>query len=493
MADQVPNAAAPKEENFILTIGFILVLFVIAAIVVSFLFSLPRFALGPFVRHFFSYTWWLFLCAILLPVARSTWLFWRQELFKHSGEFTSILLELKVPREVHRSPRAMEQLLMTIHALRNEATDLRELYWDGEVTRWYSLEIVSFGGEIHMYIRTYYKQKGLVEAAFFSYYPDMEIVEVDDYVDRFPENVREMDKQGYDLWGGEMILAHEDAYPIRSYLAFESPDEEKQYDPISAFLEALGRIRKEEMVAVQYLISPASPKWKDKWEKLIENLRSKAQLKQKENQAKYKTTTDFPGGPLPAFAVEGGEDKRDPFTSFMRTPGEADVLKAVENNLSKQGFKTVIRFLYFSPVSLFYDSFPRRGILGAFNQYAALDMNFFKINYPKATKTKIWTKPYVFPTRRNLYRKERILQEYKQREMPHETFMGKFLTAYLFNWNFTTKAHILTTESLATLFHLPTALVLTAPHMKRVESRKAGPPAGLAIFGGGEKEIEKYL
>jgi hypothetical protein len=46
-------------------------------------------------------------------------------------------------------------------------------------------------------------------------------------------------------------------------------------------------------------------------------------------------------------------------------------------------------------------------------------------------------------------------------------------------------------EGLATLFHPPTSVVLTAPHIRRVESRKTGPPAGLAIFGE-EGEIEKY-
>ena len=43
---------------------------------------------------------------------------------------------------------------------------------------------------------------------------------------------------------------------------------------------------------------------------------------------------------------------------------------------------------------------------------------------------------------------------------------------------------------LATVFHPPGYLALTGPHVKRVESRKGGPPAGLAIFGG-EENVEK--
>ena len=75
--------------------------------------------------------------------------------------------------------------------------------------------------------------------------------------------------------------------------------------------------------------------------------------------------------------------------------------------------------------------------------------------------------------------------------MPHETFMGKAVTSYFFDWNTKSETYAMTSESVATLFHPPTFSVLTAPHMKRMESKKAGPPAGLAIFGG-EKEIEKY-
>ncbi|MCH7883427.1 hypothetical protein IIA95_03365, partial [Patescibacteria group bacterium] len=36
---------------------------------------------------------------------------------------------------------------------------------------------------------------------------------------------------------------------------------------------------------------------------------------------------------------------------------------------------------------------------------------------------------------------------------------------------------------LATIFHPPSYLVLTAPFIKRVEAKRLGPPAGLEIFG----------
>ena len=422
--------------------------------------------LGLFVKYIGP-----FLAFILLLVAfRSAWLFWRRELFKTSVKW--ILLELRIPREIKKSPQAMEQVLAALHSLGNYARDLREIYWDGEVTRWFSLEMVSFGGEIHFYIRTYYKQKNLVQAAFFSYYPDVEVVEVEDYVDKLPSTIKETYAQGYDLWGTEMLLAKEDAYPIKTYTTFfEAPEEERQFDPIAEFLEVLGKLQKGEIVGIQLLIAPAAQNWRDKWKDLVEKLRETKTKKEERTSAE---------GELQSFA-----------RMIARSPGEVDILKAVENNLSKQAFSTVIRFIYLSPRTIFYDSYARRGLIGSFNQYASLHLNAFVQNYAVSTRTRVWNWPHIFPKRRNEYRKQRLLYTYRRRTRLTDTFMGRLMTSYFLNWNFSTKAVHINTECLATIFHPPTFLVVTGPHIPRVESRKVGPPAGLAIFGE-EREIEKF-
>lgn len=382
-----------------------------------------------------------------------------------------VVLELKIPREIQKSPHAMEQVFASIHQLRNVAGDLREIYWDGEVTRWYCLEVVSFGGDIHFYIRCYHKQKKLICASFYSYYPDVEIADVPDYVDRFPTSVSEIYAQGYDLWGGEMKLAKEGAYPIKTHEEFESPAEEHQIDPMSTLLEMFGSLHREEILALQILVQPAAENWGKEFKKLVDKLR--------DTKTKKETKT-------------GSEGQLESFARFIsRSPGETDVLKAVELNLSKQAFETAIRFLYFSPKQIFYDSIPRRALKSVFNQYAALDLNYFAVNYNVATRTKIWDPPFIFPDHRVEYRKGRVLYNYRHREIPPQLFMEKLLTSYLFDWNFKSKAFIMTTQTLATIFHMPTQLVLTAPHIQRVESRKGSPPAGLAIFGE-EGEIERF-
>lgn len=421
-----------------------------------------------------KYAWWLLAPFVLWPLFRSTWLYWRQELFKRSHEFKMVMYEMRIPLEVRKSPRAMEQVLMALGSLRNSAGDLQEKWWDGEITKWFSFEMVSVGGEVRFFVRGYYKQRALIEAAFFSYYPDVELVEIspeEDYINLLPEGLPEMYQQGYDIWGTEMLLTKEEAYPIRSYIDFESPDEEKQYDPIAAFLEVLGKVKKEEIVGIQILAAPAELSWHKKWQGLVGKLREK--------RDEGKVTQQM--------------QTQQAFTrALMRTPGETDVLRAVENNLSKPAFNTLIRFVYLSPQAGFYDSFARRGLTGAFNQYAALDLNSFIQNFAVSTRTRIWYWPHIFPKTRNERRKAKLLYNYRRREMPPETFIGRLLTSGLFSLNFASRPTVLNAESLATLFHPPTYIVLTAPHLKRVESKKAAPPAGRIVFGD-EKEIEQYL
>jgi hypothetical protein len=433
------------------------------------------------------YTWWFWIFIIFLPLFLDTWLFWRQEMFKRNVDF--VVLELRMPREVRKSPMAMEQVLAAIHSLRNIPGNPQEKWMTGEVTLWYSLELVSIGGAIHFYVRSYRKQQPLIEAAFFAYYPDIEVVEVEDYVKQLPENVTELYESGYDLWGIELILNKDDAYPIKSYLDFEAPEEEKQFDPMSHFLEVLGKVKREETVAIQIVIAPAGAKWRSEGEKLIEELSTKKGTGGKGPGAKIHT--EFPHI-LPTFESQKIDPKEEnEFAKvLMRTPGETDVMKAIEENLAKPGFETVVRFIYTSPKDLFFNGTARQGILSAFNQYSSTNMNSFAPNYETGTSTHMWVYPHILPARRGLLRKERMLMNFRERAIPPQNDMGTKILSRWLNPE-SSETIMLSSRSLATLFHPPTWLVLTAPHVKRVESKKAGPPSGLPIYGGDEN-IEKY-
>ena len=151
--------------------------------------------------------WWLWLFILLFTTAYQAWMAYIQEHFRRVAT-RWVLLELRIPREIKNTPRAMEQIFTTIHALKNSASDKQEIYWDGEVPHWFSFEAASFGGEIHFYLYVPVVRRNHVEAAFYANYPDIEITEVppeQDYVHRLYPTMDEMYENGYRMFGNELI------------------------------------------------------------------------------------------------------------------------------------------------------------------------------------------------------------------------------------------------------------------------------------------------
>ncbi|MBI2053095.1 MAG: hypothetical protein HYT34_02520, partial [Candidatus Ryanbacteria bacterium] len=163
--------------------------------------------------------WWVWLGPVSFSLFISAWLHYRQTLYKKGIGWT--ILEIKMPREIDKSPKAMDQFFSAIYGLRNAASNLVEKYWDGEVPLWFSMELVSFGGEIHFYIRTPSKHKNVVMSHLYANYPSLDIDETPDYIERFPAHIQELHADGMELWGTELLLVKADAYPVRTYLQFE--------------------------------------------------------------------------------------------------------------------------------------------------------------------------------------------------------------------------------------------------------------------------------
>jgi hypothetical protein len=448
-----------KEETWI-----ILLMVGVAGTAVSV--ALPELNFEEAFLNFMAATWWAWAFAILAITFEGAWLFWRQEIFKSEIEWE--VLQIVIPREHLKTPKAMEQVFRAMHSLTNAPDNIQEKYWDGEVTRWYSIEVVTFAGEISFYIRFYKKQRDLVEAAFFAHYPDVELVETEDYMPQLPQTLEEMYEQGRDMWGTELALEKDPAYPIVSYASFiHEQEEERQTDPFSAIMEVLGKCKPGQFSGIQLVFQGAPDSWRKGGEEIIEKLKEKTGKK--------------------VFLEESEEGQ-----SFgTRTPGETDTIKAVEENITKPAFKIIIRYIYISPKEIYYDSYPRRGLRGAFQQYNSLGLNAFKDNVRTSTRTMVWYWPHLFPKRRAELRKKRMLHSYLTRDMPYDTWFGKLITSHPLNWNNASETIILNTESFATIFHPPTVVVTTTPHTRQRESRRAGPPAGIPIFGSDE-EIEKY-
>src|SRR3989344_4926045 len=113
------------------------------------------------------------------------------------------LLEIKVPKNILKTPKAMEQIFAAAHAPYSYGLRFMEKYWEGIVEYWMSFEMVGRAGESHFYLRLPKQFKNLMESAIYAQYPDAEITEVDDYVTQMP---KVLPNKTYDLYGYEIIL-----------------------------------------------------------------------------------------------------------------------------------------------------------------------------------------------------------------------------------------------------------------------------------------------
>lgn len=406
--------------------------------------------------------WWIITPIILFFILKALWMGHIHSEYLKSLKW--IVLEFKVSSDIVKTPKAMEQFFTGLHA-GGKKLKFREKYFKGEIPPWFSLEIVSQGGTIHFFIRTQSQFRDLIESQLYAQYPQAEIFEIEDYVSNLPAIIPDQD---YDILGSEIILEKPDAYPIRTYpVFFEEKEAEERADPIAGLFEFLNSLDPKEHVWIQILISPISPtsdEWKKEGEKLVgdligrENEYKKGGLIKEEiaswGKAVGKGAYDFVFGP----SEEGSEEKKSEGKLANLSPGQREVVLAVERNIAKLGFKTIIRYLYWGHKEIFFKD-KVSAVGGFFKQFNTQNLNGFKPNKKTAPG-----RGKIFKKRREKGQKRFFAGLYKRRYFPYQTFKER---GFVFN-----------TEELATIFHLPGKLI-KVEKMAKIEAKKGGPPPGL--------------
>lgn len=392
--------------------------------------------------------WWIYLPVLLFFLLLGAYETYTK--LKYIKEIKWVLLELKIPKDPGKSPKATEQIFAALHGTLPPPIKWRDRVFKGKMVDWVSLEIVGIGGEIHFYIRTQEQYKVLVQAQIYAQYPEAEITEVvDDYVSKFHST---MPDDKFDLWGAEMILNKEDAYPIRTYPEFEEkssgPDYVKRIDPLAALAEEIASLEAGEFLGLQYIIRPTGDGWVKKGQEVIDKLQGKAPKPSEDIIAKTFFAIDqyIPGHVAP----EKKEEKKE---QQQLTGVKQEMVKAAERKFSKLGYECGIRFMYAGPKNNFHRVHVS-GLVGVLKQFSMQTLNSFKMNSATATFSK-----WPFKKQKEYKRKILLLDKYKNRSLP-------------------SKAFILNTEELATIYHLPDVGV-KSPLLPRVETKKGEPPVGL--------------
>jgi len=400
----------------------------------------------------------LFLAPLWLPILLlgsiwPLWVAWRRSEFIATQKF--IVLEIKPPRTIIKTPLAMEAVLAGMFLTGGEATWYKK-YVLGSIRPSWSLEIASLEGRVHFYIWMREGLRRLFEAHMYAQYPGVHIVEAPDYT-RLISGTNEE----WGIWGCDYKKTSEkDSLPIKTYVEYgldKVQKEPEQVDPFANLIEFMSSIGKDEYLWVQFIFRAHKGEkyrkknkagkpytWKDEAEETIQEIRDKT----RDTYTDPATGESRPGFPNP-------------------TRGQMDRMAAIERNVSKQAFDVGGRSIYFAQPHSFVGS-TISGMIGLFKQFSSEGWNGVA---PTAWMMQFDDYPWEIGVDR-LKNKVRcgLVEAYRRRQFFYPPF-SPFGTPEK-------KVMVMSTEELATVFHIPSRAIET-PGLERIQSATSEAPANL--------------
>jgi hypothetical protein len=406
------------------------------------LFNSPPFVLG------WHYT--VLLAPIIVPIFAllvwfDIWIKYKQREYIQSQG--SVLLEIRIPREMSKSPAAMEVVLSGIYE--PVVGPLTDVYFTGKVRPWFSLEIASIEGNVKFFMWALPAWKRNIEARLYAQFPNIEIHEVADYTAGVHYDPSTMKMSSF-----QTSLVKHNVYPIKTYVDFGldklGDEDEEKIDPLTPLIEWMGSLGVGEQCWIQIMIQAHAKKGledatisiKKTWDKEVNN-----EIKKFIKES-------------PVAELEEGKKPR----MLDLTKVQQETIEAIQRSQGKLPYDAMIRAIYFAKIEN-YNSMATAGMIHSFRHFGSANLNGIKpvfsgIDYP-------WQD---FQGRRKLEYQRNIFEAYKRRS----TFNGPYK-----NWN--ARPYVLNTEELATLFHFPSSIVAATPTLQRIPSKKVEAPANLPV------------
>lgn len=406
----------------------------------------------------FYHTWWA-----ILPVA----LYWIFKIIYQDFAFVRspngwmktlqwVFLEVVPPKEIERGPKPMESFFQGITGVISTQNTF-DWWINGKLIQdRFSFEIFGENGQAHFIIRTQKRFRNMVEANIYAQYPDAEVKEVEDYTARFPKVVPNKE---WEMWGTDFeFVGPYQPLPLKTYDKFEEDITGTMIDPMSSVMEVIGTLPPDQYIWMQWAVEPEFEKWNlEKAQRDVINV-----FKKKETPKAMSfwdhlmdVVRNFFKGFVAPPEFSTTVKKEDQPLEFKLSPIEKEVLKALEENLGKNTFKTKMRYIYIGKRSGFDKSFIT-SFVGALKQYNDANYNQFRPQDISKTYGKIFFKELTAD-----FRKRKIYKRYKDRD-PTGVLMR------------------LSTKELATVYHFPD-MGVKSPSVPRVASKLGTAPPNLPV------------
>lgn len=313
-------------------------------------------------------------------------------------EYDVTFLHIKLPPQNEIEIQAAEQLFSNLMGFRRS---FFEAFLKGQYR--ISFEIVSRTSGIGFYVVVPDDIVSLVEKQINGAYPDAEI----DIVD--PNEIWD---RGIHTSVSEIGLSGSSFYPIKTY-------EDMKTDPLSLITSSLSKLKEDEVVAIQYVIEPASNNWRKAGQRFVSDVK-----------------------------------KRDA-NPEKKMPIDTSLLEGIEKEIAKPGFNTVIRIISIAGDKIAAEAHVRN-VANSFEQ-------FTDVKYSKFVRKRSNSK--------------KLIDDFIFRRMNVRGIHIPIFEIELFR-----NTSVLNTAELATVFHFPNKNVQT-PNIIWLHARKSSAPTNLPDKG----------
>mgnify|MGYP003964241491 FL=1 len=360
----------------------------------------------------------------------------------------NILLKIRAGQENERGPLYMESAISALHSLKGAEKQV-------------NLEIGLVDGKISLFMRANEGAIGLCESQLYAQYPDVDIdhIQSDPFIASDKEEVFSVD----------ISLGSPEVFPIKRHPQFDDMLSRVNVDPIAGITSSLVRYKIPGMRGhLQVIIKPIGGKFRRRARRFLPLLNSglsshfplyailftKAQLSRGFRRLAFYPLAILLGGfkAWPGFnkifssniSLSTGEVTSDSYSeddidsSSMRSHDREDSIAGAADKVSHQLFLVNIRISVIAPKGEKIEAQRKlKEIVGSLQQFSLPQSNEFEC--------------------------------------------GKVSSSDQINLGFKKTPYILSTEEIATLWHLPTLMVKT-PNIDWVFSKKLEPPIDLPLI-----------
>jgi len=361
--------------------------------------------------------------------------------------FNMVFLDIKVPKKESKDDREVEgEQYSTQKDFKEIACGIMTQFYEAlhsiYIKEWYKVftaqEFLSFeyaviDSQVHFFIVCPRDLQSLIEKQLTAFYPEAYVEQVEDY------NIFQPDSE---VVGCYIVPHKEFCYPIRTFSRMNA-------DPINAIINSLSKIRSDEGAVVQVMIRPLKDGWQEEGRMKASEI---FQNKKNSHFQWYNPITWFATMFELLFHGEKGVLNLDKDgVSTRTTPITDEEVKAMEEKNSRSGFETVIRLV--ASAKSKHDAHANLvAMRGAFNQYSTKNGN--ELTYTHWHNNKPLVTNYIF---RNFRRG--------------------------FNQWVTRTKMVLSSEELASIFHIPNIRFNKYPSIAWQNFKISPPPANIPTEG----------